>query len=239
MILLIVSFIAGILTVLAPCVLPLLPVVLAGSAAETKNVRRPLVIIVSLSASVFIFTLLLKGSTALIGASPTFWNYVSAIILAAFGLTLIFPETWARIVMKIPGHNKPDSVVMKGYNGHSSFWTDVLVGAALGPVFTTCSPTFFVILATVLPQSFALGIIDLLAYIIGLALALLLIAWIGQKLIDKLGLGIEPEWLVQEDARRHLHRPSGADPLRLRQEDRSRHPEFRLLRCDQCRAEHP
>src|SRR4051812_44782414 len=125
MTLLIVSFLAGILTVLAPCVLPLLPVVLAGSVAETKNTKRPIVIILALSVSVFIFTLLLKGSTALIGASPTFWNYVSAIILIAFGLTLVFPEVWARIVMKIPGHNKPDSIVMKGYNGHSSFWTDV------------------------------------------------------------------------------------------------------------------
>ncbi len=192
MTLLIVSFLAGILTVLAPCVLPLLPVVLAGSVAETKNAKRPLIIIASLSISVFIFTLILKGSTALIGASPTFWNYVSAIILVAFGLTLIFPETWARIVVKIPGHNKPDSVVMKGYDGHSSFWTDVLVGAALGPVFTTCSPTFFVILATVLPQSLALGIIDLLAYIIGLAISLLLVAYIGQKLIDKLGWALNP-----------------------------------------------
>lgn len=192
MILFIVSFVAGVLTVLAPCVLPLLPVVLAGSVAETKNVRRPIVIIASLSVSVFIFTLLLKGSTALIGASPSFWNYVSAVILIAFGLTLLFPVAWAKIVMKIPGHNKPDSIVMKGYDGHSSFWTDVLVGASLGPVFTTCSPTFFVILATVLPQSFALGIIDLLAYIIGLALSLLLIAWIGQKLIDRLGWALNP-----------------------------------------------
>lgn len=192
MTLLIVSFLAGILTVLAPCVLPLLPVVLAGSVAETKNVKRPIVIIAALSISVFAFTLLLKGSTALIGASPTFWNYVSATILALFGLTLIFPETWAKLVSKIPGHNKPDRWVMKGYGEHSSFWTDVIVGASLGPVFTTCSPTFFVILATVLPQSFALGIIDLLAYIIGLALALLLIAWIGQKLIDKLGWALNP-----------------------------------------------
>ena len=122
---LIISFIAGVLTVLAPCILPLLPVILAGSVTETKNTRRPLIIIASLSASVFLFTLLLKGSTALITVSPSFWSYVSAGILALFGLTLLFPETWAKIVLKIPGHNKADKIVSKGYGDKHSLWTDI------------------------------------------------------------------------------------------------------------------
>ncbi len=190
MTLFIISFIAGILTILAPCVLPLLPVILGGAVAEARNKRRPYIIISSLSISVLIFTLLLKGSTALITVSPSFWSYISATIFLAFGLTLFFPESWARLVLKIPGHNKPDRWISRGYTHGESFWTDVIVGAALGPVFTTCSPTFFVILATVLPQSFALGIIDLLAYIIGLAISLLLIAFIGQRLVNRL------EWLA-------------------------------------------
>src|SRR5579872_2646575 len=77
--------------------------------------------------------------------------------------------------------------------GAHSFWSDVIVGAALGPVFTTCSPTFFVILATVLPQSIGMGLIDLAAYIIGLALILLLVAFIGQRIIDKLGWATDPK----------------------------------------------
>jgi len=192
MILFIVSFIAGVLTVLAPCVLPLLPITLGGAMAEAGNKRRPLIIISALAVSVFVFTLLLKGSTALIGASPTFWAYISAIILIAFGLTLLFPIIWAKIVLKLPGHNKPDSWMAKGYQNRASWWGDVLVGAALGPVFTTCSPTFFVILATVLPQSLGMGIIDLLAYVVGLSLALLLIAYIGQKLVGHLDWAIDP-----------------------------------------------
>jgi cytochrome c biogenesis protein CcdA len=57
----------------------------------------------------------------------------------------------------------------------------MLIGAALGPVFSTCSPTYFVILATVLPASFLLGTVYLLAYVFGLSLVLLLIALLGQK----------------------------------------------------------
>ncbi|HTK33575.1 MAG TPA: cytochrome c biogenesis protein CcdA [Candidatus Paceibacterota bacterium] len=189
MTLFIISFVAGILTILAPCVLPLLPVILGGAVAEVKNRRRPFIIIGSLSISVLVFTLLLKGSTALITVSPSLWSYISAGIFLAFGLTLVFPDTWARLVLKIPGHNKPDRWISRGYTHGESFWTDVIVGAALGPVFTTCSPTFFVILATVLPQSFAMGVVDLLAYIVGLALSLLLISFIGQRLVNRL------EWL--------------------------------------------
>ncbi|MDB5238865.1 MAG: hypothetical protein JWO00_200 [Candidatus Parcubacteria bacterium] len=192
MILFIVSFVAGVLTVLAPCVLPLLPVTLGSALGEAGNKRRPLIIIGSLSVSVFIFTLLLKGSTALIGASPSFWAYISAAILAVFGFSLLFPITWAKLMLKVPGHRKPDSWMAKGYQSRSHWWGDVLVGAALGPVFTTCSPTFFVILATVLPQSLAKGLIDLAAYVVGLALSLLLISWIGQKLVGKLEWAINP-----------------------------------------------
>lgn len=190
--LLVTSFVAGVLTILAPCVLPLLPVTLGGSVTEAGNKRRPFIIIGSLALSVFAFTLLLKGSTALISVSPDVWTYVSAAILIAFGLTLVFPEAWAKIVLKLPGHRKPDAWLAQGYTHRGEWWADVLVGAALGPVFTTCSPTFFLIIATVLPQSLPIGILDLLAYILGMSLSLLAVAHIGQRLIGKMEWAANP-----------------------------------------------
>ena len=71
-----VSFIAGVLTILAPCVLPVLPVILAGSVGE-KGKWYPYIVTLSLALSIVLFTILLKASTLLIDVPPEFWKYLS------------------------------------------------------------------------------------------------------------------------------------------------------------------
>lgn len=179
-----IAFIAGVLTVLAPCILPLLPVVI-GSSASGRSKATPYIVVASLGASIILFTFLLKASTAFISIPQSFWTYLSGGILVFFGITLLFPSVWE----KIPGLSKATvrSNKLLG-SGHKkkSVWGDIIVGAALGPVFSTCSPTYFVILASVLPVSFALGSLYLLAYVVGLSLVLLLIALLGERFASRL-----------------------------------------------------
>ena len=184
MTLLIVAFIAGVLTVLAPCVLPLLPVVI-GASASGRSRTTPYIVVGSLAVSIILFTYLLKASTALIMVPETFWMLLSGIIIVFFGLTFVFPGLWGKVpgVAKLSiGSNK---LVGAGYQKKSIFG-DMMIGASLGPVFSTCSPTYFVILASVLPASFALGTVYLLAYVIGLSLVLLLVGLLGQRFANKL-----------------------------------------------------
>lgn len=181
---LIISFIAGVLTVLAPCILPLLPVVI-GSSASGRSKATPYIVVASLGVSIIVFTYLLKASTLFIEIPQVFWMYISGGILVLFGMTLVFPGLWEKlpVVGKLSvGSNK----VLGAGHQKKSFWGDVMVGAALGPVFSTCSPTYFVILASVLPASFFLGTLYLLAYVLGLSLVLLLIALLGEKFASKL-----------------------------------------------------
>ncbi len=195
MALLVISFLAGALTVLAPCILPLLPVVIGGAAAGVRRRTAPFWIIGSLALSIILFTYLLKASTALLTIPPAFWTYFSGGILFFFGLTLLFPALWE----KIPGINRlsAKSNIMLGQGAQRrSIWGDVIVGASLGPIFSTCSPTYFVILANVLPESFARGTIYLLSYVLGLSLVLLAIAFLGQRLAGRLGKAADPHgWL--------------------------------------------
>ncbi len=192
---LLLSFLAGILTVLAPCVLPLLPVIVGGSLTSTTDRKRnPFLITLSLSISVILFTLILKASSVFIHIPPETWAIISGVIIILFGLISLFPNAWEKIsgglTQKIS--LKSNQVLATGYKKKTA-WGDVIMGAALGPVFSSCSPTYFVILASVLPQSFGRGLVDLIAYSLGLSLMLFLISVLGQKLIGKLNFAVDPE----------------------------------------------
>lgn len=195
MFLLLISFIAGVLTALAPCVLPLLPVIVGGSMTASgeqgSSKRRALVIALSLGASVILFTLLLKVSTIFINVPPSFWTIFSGTILIVFGTVMVFPRLWDSLGFVNLMNRSSNQLLATGYQ-KNSFWGDVIMGAALGPVFSSCSPTYFVILATVLPTSLAVGLLNLFVYALGLSGFLLIIALAGQKLVDHLGVAIEP-----------------------------------------------
>lgn len=190
MILLFISFLAGVLTILAPCTLPLLPVIIgssvSGNETDPKSLRRPLTIAASLGLSVILFTLALKVSTLFIAVPASVWSFISGSIIFLFGLVSLFPSLWETIPFTAKLNLESNKLIGVGYK-KKSFWGDVIIGAALGPVFSTCSPTYFIILATVLPQSFFLGLLDLVAYAIGLSGVLLLVAFLGQRLVSRLG----------------------------------------------------
>jgi cytochrome c biogenesis protein CcdA len=189
--LIIVSFIAGLLTVLAPCILPLLPIIVGGSLSDLRSRLKPYVITASLAISVIVFTLILKVSTDLLAIPQSFWQSLSGGILIVFSLTMIFPGLWARLAHK-SGAEKKSNTWLAQASKKESFVGDILLGSALGPVFTTCSPTYFVIIATVLPQSFGVGLINLIAFALGLASILLAIALIGQRFVGKINSLSDP-----------------------------------------------
>lgn len=189
------AFVAGILTVAAPCVLPLLPVVVGGAVVGGAVVRggddrrarwRPFVIVGSLVVSVVLFTLLLKATTALLGVPPLVWQVVSGGIIVLLGVDMVLPALWDRLSSALrlqsrSGDMLDRSMKRRGVGG------DILTGAALGPVFSSCSPTYALIVAAVLPVSFAEGVVYIVAYAIGLAGMLLLIALLGRGLVRRLG----------------------------------------------------
>ncbi|QBE49238.1 cytochrome c biogenesis CcdA family protein [Leucobacter triazinivorans] len=192
---LLLGFAAGVLTVAAPCVLPLLPVIVGGTIARGAGASgdrwRPIVIAGSLAVSVVVFTLLLKATTALLGVPPQVWQAISGGILIALGVNLILPSIWDRFSASL-GLQRRSNALLQRSADRSGFGGDVLTGAALGPVFSSCSPTYALIVATVLPASFAEGLAAIIAYAAGLAGMLLLIALLGRSLVRRLGWLADP-----------------------------------------------
>jgi len=198
MLLLLISFVAGVLTILAPCVLPVLPVIIGGSVGSTVKDRvRPYVIAASLAGSIVVFTLLLKVSTLLINLSPNVLTDISGGLVIALGLVSVLPEAWDRLVIRLNWQAASQRWLGKGDRNKDKYIGPVLVGIALGPVFASCSPTYAFILASVLPHSFLSGLIYLVAYSLGLVLTLLAISLAGRRYISRFSWAINTHSLFR------------------------------------------
>lgn len=186
------SFVAGLLTILAPCTISLLPIILSSSTKVDK--RAPIIVALSLGISVFVFTLLLKGSLVFIDI-PFYWLQVaSGLLITLLGVFMLFHSLWTRIELFF-GLEKSNILLQKANKG-SGYFSSILLGLALGPVFTTCSPTYLFILGTVLPTSLSLGVIYLLAYILGLILMLIGVGYGSKALLARIKFAANPDgWL--------------------------------------------
>jgi cytochrome c-type biogenesis protein len=209
------ALVAGVLTTLAPCVLPLLPVIVGGSVAGvagdpatsgaagggggstlTRNrslveLRRPLVITASLGVSIVVFTLLLRASTSLLGVPPETWSYLSGGILILLGAAALFPGAWDAVSARL-GLQARSNERLAAANRRGGVTGEVLTGAALGPVFTSCSPMYAYVVAVVIPAERAFGLLLLAAYVVGLCATLLVVALLGQRLVRRAGWAADP-----------------------------------------------
>ena len=141
MVLLLVSFIAGVLTILAPCVLPVLPIVVGGSLSGERK-RNPIIITATLAVSIVLFTLLLKASTVFINIPQSVWSYISGAIIIFLGLLELFPALWSTISARFGFGNRSDQLLAK--SSEKKTWVgDVFIGASLVGLFGLFTRLFF------------------------------------------------------------------------------------------------
>ncbi|MDD5069061.1 MAG: redoxin family protein, partial [Candidatus Pacebacteria bacterium] len=120
---------------------------------------------------------------------------ISGTILILFGLITLFPSLWDKLKFAARINQKSNKILSVGYQ-KKSFWGDIIIGASLGPVFSSCSPTYFIVLATVLPASLFLGTLYLVSYTVGLCLALFAISVVGQNILNRIGDMADPKgWI--------------------------------------------
>lgn len=195
MLLLAFSFIAWVLTILAPCVLPILPIILWASLEESKDKSKPYIVISSLLLSIIIFSLLLKASTLFIWVNPIFWKLLSWVILIVFWIITMFPSIWKRVSSSF--QDKSNKNLFSSSQKKWVLWS-VLIWASLWPVFSSCSPTYALILSVILPISFFSWFINLISYSLWLWAMLLAISILGQKFVWKLRWASSPDWIFKK-----------------------------------------
>lgn len=183
LLLLAVAFLAGVVTALSPCVLPALPVVLAGGAGGGP--RRVAGIAVGFVASFTLFTLALATALRSIGLSPDALRNVAIATLAGVGATLLIPALGERVAVLLAPVARLGERLPRGRSGLAG---GLLVGVALGLVWTPCAGPVFAAIAAVAATGDAgvSAFAVLMAYAIGAIAPLCLIAAGGRRLLGRL-----------------------------------------------------
>ena len=103
-ILILFSLLSGLVTVLSPCILPVLPIVLSSTLTGGK--RRPLGVVSGLIISFSIFTLAISQIVSLLGISANILRILAVVIIGILGLGLILPglnELIEKLFSRLPG----------------------------------------------------------------------------------------------------------------------------------------
>src|SRR5664279_3977139 len=131
LLLIVVAFVAGLVTAVSPCVLPILPIVLATGADGDR--RRPYLVIAGLIASFSFFTLASVQIIQALHIPSSTLRDIAIAIIAIFGLTLLVPElsrVFARATARLPAMD--DRLATPGVAG------GLIIGVGLGLVWTPC-----------------------------------------------------------------------------------------------------
>lgn len=181
MILLIVfAFLAGIVTILSPCILPILPVVLSGSVGGGK--RRPFGIVTGFVASFTFFTLFLTLIVKATGVSADSLRLLSVFVIFFFGLSLILPGFQVlveKLFSKLPQFSTGSK---EGFSG------GLVLGLGLGLLWTPCvGPILASVISLALTGSvnFTAFFITL-AYSLGTAIPMFIIIYTGRQVLGRL-----------------------------------------------------
>jgi len=178
---LVIALLAGVVTVAAPCTLPMLPILLGASVGQTGK-ARPAMIALGFVMSFSMVALLLSAITRVFDFDPNHLRNAAAILLLGFGLLMIWPAPFEWLAVRIGGLGGHSAASRQGVIG------GFVLGTTLGLVWTPCAGPVLGSILTVIATSkdTAWASLLLVVYAIGAALPMLAIAYGGQAITTRI-----------------------------------------------------
>lgn len=176
------SFIAGLLTSLSPCILPVLPLVV-GSALQ-KHRLGPVVLCSGLVFSFVLAGLLLAQTGTILGADTSSLRLITGILLLGAGIFLLVPKCGdylGRLLSPLSG--KAERVVSR--IAPNSLFGEFIIGSLLGIIWSPCSgPTLGAASAFALQSETLLkAAIVMSTFGVGASFPLLIVAYGSRELV--------------------------------------------------------
>ena len=171
LVLILIGFLAGIVTAISPCVLPVLPVLLAGGASG----RKPLRIVAGLVVSFSIFTLFASWLLRQLGLPQDLLRNLAIVFLFLMAGVLLLPRAALLLERSLSFFSR-----LRPADAGGGFF----LGATLGLVFVPCAGPFLAAITTAAARENFGGrtIAATFAYAAGAAIPMLLIARGGREM---------------------------------------------------------
>jgi cytochrome c biogenesis protein CcdA/thiol-disulfide isomerase/thioredoxin len=180
-VLLLFAFIGGIVTILSPCILPILPIILSSSVEGNR--KRPHGVVMGFVVSFTFFTVALSTLVKALGLSADSLRTLAVVVIFLFGLVMVVPALrtwWEFITGKFLGFGI--TTQKPGYGG------GFLIGLSLGLVWAPCVGPIMASVITLAATGLVSGatVLTALAYSIGTAIPMVLLMYGGQRVIATL-----------------------------------------------------
>ena len=194
MTLLILAYLGGALTILSPCILPVLPFVLSGSGQPFLRGRLPMLAGMALTFAA-VATLASVGGAWAVRANE-YGRFVALAVLAVFGVSLLVPRVADALTRPLVALG--NRLAGNGATGVASPWASLLLGVATGMLWAPCAgPILGIVLTTAALQGASVqSSLLLMAYAAGAATSLAAALGVGGRLFAamkrSMGAG---EWL--------------------------------------------
>jgi cytochrome c-type biogenesis protein len=181
---LVLALLAGVVTIAAPCTLPVLPILLGASVGHTSK-ARPAMIALGFVLSFSAVALLLSAITRVFDFDPNVLRTGAAILLVGFGLLMIWPTPFEWLAARIGGLTGGSSV--SGIASRQGNLGGFVLGTSLGLVWTPCAGPVLGSILTIVATSkdSAWASVLLVVYAIGAAIPMLAIAYGGQAVTTR------------------------------------------------------
>jgi cytochrome c biogenesis protein CcdA/thiol-disulfide isomerase/thioredoxin len=176
------AFLGGMLTIVSPCILPVLPFVFARADRSFTRGALPLLAGMALTFAV-VATLAAVGGAWAVRANEV-GRWAALLLLALFGLALVFPALSDRATRPLVALGSR----LSERGDQESIWSSLVLGVATGLLWAPCAgPILGIIFTAAAIQGATLGTtLLLLAYAFGAATSLALALLVGGKFYQRM-----------------------------------------------------